>query len=732
MGLGVVNPNPYSGMGFDYFPMYCPMLACNTTYIVYERPEDQPRYMESTGMNGFFAIRERVQVDDSFFYIFRALAMLAEAVRLMICSMRYEFCAATTSGQPYNRSDPFSGYAAHDYHTFMRNEACSVAANSFVILNKHLDGVLQPLADGSVKFCEELFLKRAFTEMLLRVPSVLLDSVVRKVTSGVSLEPPTLSENQDAPTLVRPLGNDGTRFDFEMFFNDTRQYWDVPYDARRFAHIRYPSSWSPMRICKAGRFEQVIPGYASAPLVKYEQVVEWVESLLVLVAQDTEETNKNVTRGWVLNFGAADGACGLAGDWNHDPANCLLRGETEIDVKRKQEDEVGSGVDSDVPYTRSGMVIEGDPDRIPDLVTAFAKHEKPLTRFLRPLKLEDVEAEVRKHVLKEKEWRGVSGSGSSTALTRRERLQTFLAESPVLLKMDIDNADCTYMERALRVVRPLVIFFEIWADIPPPFDYRENYRPPYSPAAYHAAGCSLMAFVNIGKKFGYSLTEVLLEDGVLVRDDVLLGTLDVFEQEDANGSPARSPFAVPFFAEVESEMKKKVLSQAVESAFGRPGEEPAEFDFAQENGGDGGGELSAVGEQAETPAAARDRFYERLRPLPGLADETTAARPRSLPVPYGFSFYDGQTGNGRVYVHRHLDLSVYALYTDGFFCHPKAKWLVRPEKDTVDWAVLMDSSTSLQKRADFIHEVMRARRWKAGLRGSEAEDRSKYTLEWPE
>ncbi|CAD7937876.1 unnamed protein product [Amoebophrya sp. A25] len=849
MGLGVVNPNPYSGMGLDYFPMYCPMLACNTTYAVYERPEDQPRYIENTGMNGFvrvmfilyqFAIRERVQVDDSFFYAFRALAVLAEAVRLMVCSMRFEYCAGSSSLEVFNRSDPFAGYAAHDYHTFMRNEACTMASNAFVVLHKHLDGVLAPLADGTIDYCRELFLQRSFSDMLLKVPSLLLDSIVRKVTQGDG----SLSSPDSG--LVKPLGNDNTRFDFESFFTDSRFYWDVPYDAQRFSHIRYPTLWSPQKICKPGRFEQVIPGYR-APLIKWQYIVRLHPD------------------GWAINFGAADGACGLNGDWNHDPANCLLR------------------------QGRSGIVIEGDDRRLVDLNTTFG-NRTDIFQYSRALPLEDVQAEMRLQVEREHERRrnktlqknnvrqldalGATiseprgaGSGQFTISVGKGqaempviggvRVKTVPQKAsgnfdyapvtayspepsdvdPALVKMDIDNADCRYLDAALEVVRPLVIFFEIVADIPPPFDYREKYRPPYSPAPNHMPGCSVQAFVNIGRVHGYTLTEVLLEDAVLVRDD----WLHVGRSEDVYGMPVDASASTAFLTdEVENAMWAKVaaksaakakqsryedaernLESSSSSAGGSGSEAEEEANFHTEASlqarADAAQQVVVPEDQEEVSAPERSRaelsmgqpadeapetslsvapatladsvlsartdketLFAKIRPLSGM--ELKRGQKPAKDVPYGFPFYDARTGNGRVYLHPLLycqfgtavqeklsadpkkmhhvsstsgdqedtsqasrpswlrrslaecyrDLSVVALYGDGFFCHPKQKWVVRPEKDVFDWSLLMDQSMNLEKRAGLIHEVTRARRWKAGLRGPALEDNSAYTLHWPE
>ena len=74
----------------------------------------------------------------------------------------------------------------------------------------------------------------------------------------------------------------------------------------------------------------------------------------------------------------------------------------------------------------------------------------------------------------------------------------------------------------MKVVRPLVLFVETRPNIPPPFDFREKYKKTYFGDTDHLlAGCSVQAFHNIGKKYGYSTSEVLLEDMTMMRDEYL-------------------------------------------------------------------------------------------------------------------------------------------------------------------------------------------------------------------
>lgn len=122
----------------------------------------------------------------------------------------------------------------------------------------------------------------------------------------------------------------------------------------------------------------------------------------------------------------------------------------------------------------------------------------------------------------------------------REHIQNspFASSSPDLLKIDIDHADCLFMEEALRVLRPKVIHFEIWPLVPPPLVYVQQYQPDIrevgalkrpKPELVGGAGagaglggeppgCSLAAF--LARAPGYDLVAVAPEDALVVRSDL--------------------------------------------------------------------------------------------------------------------------------------------------------------------------------------------------------------------
>ena len=281
--------------GYEYFPMYCPMLACNATYVDYARPEDQPRYIEETGLTGFmkvlyilyqFTLRENVEGHTSLLYVFRSLAILAEALRLLVCSMRFEFCMGTSENKWYNRSDPYAGQPAHQYHSLMRNDACSAVDRVVTILSRHM-GILTSLAEqGERAFCNELFIKKNFEDTLLRIPSQILlvfSTNVIAVKSRPIIGEESISDEERIRRLTDPnahfppslfsgkaIGNGGTRFDFESFFNSTRSYWDYAYEPQTFQHLLYPAQWSPQKVCWNKLWEHRLEGYRW-PLVNWKE-----------------------------------------------------------------------------------------------------------------------------------------------------------------------------------------------------------------------------------------------------------------------------------------------------------------------------------------------------------------------------------------------------------------------------------------------------------------------------
>ena len=93
----------------------------------------------------------------------------------------------------------------------------------------------------------------------------------------------------------------------------------------------------------------------------------------------------------------------MAGDWNWDVANCMLQNLEGYEVPKLSDSDSTLSMaiqDSDSPsyYNRTGMVIEGDPDRIPDLVEKFAGRDTEVDKHLKPLHFDDVQGEMKRQV----------------------------------------------------------------------------------------------------------------------------------------------------------------------------------------------------------------------------------------------------------------------------------------------------------------------------------------------
>ena len=228
--------------------------------------------------------------------------------------------------------------------------------------------------------------------------------------------------------------------------------------------------------------------------------------------------------------------------------------------------------------------------------------------------------------------------------------------------------------------------------IPPPFDYRQKYREPEADAdaAFmenaHPPGCSLMAFVNIGRRFGYTLTEVLLEDAVMVRDDQI--NLENWFDADAGTVDYSVPGTVGSnknWEELFARERKALLSSS---------------------------DYVVLGQQESSTTSAAPYSKSPL-------DGRIAVHPH-LFCDYGPTFGKSRRGCAQ-------DLNVHGQYVNGFFCHPLTKWLPRPQEDMFDWAYLYDNSKSYRYRGDLLEQAFAARR--ARLKQNTAE--REYHVSWP-
>ncbi|CAK9001149.1 unnamed protein product [Durusdinium trenchii] len=195
---------------------------------------------------------------------------------------------------------------------------------------------------------------------------------------------------------------------------------------------------------------------------------------------------------WLVNLGAGDGSCdqdiprqdNLERSFlgSNDVANCLLRD--------------GFG----------GFLFEGD-DRHEALLRNLTLGRSDLELHLGFIDPETVASILRR------------------ALAERQ-------SSPQLLKVDVDNCDCCFLETILETgLKPLLIHVEVSPLVPPPFVYR--------PVAFdgtifdsmealnasegrrgHMRHCSLSAFVELLEPLGYQLVYFNYHDATFAQDVV--------------------------------------------------------------------------------------------------------------------------------------------------------------------------------------------------------------------
>eukprot|EP00928_Gymnodinium_smaydae_P029920 TRINITY_DN22393_c0_g3_i1.p1 TRINITY_DN22393_c0_g3~~TRINITY_DN22393_c0_g3_i1.p1 ORF type:complete len:560 (-),score=110.23 TRINITY_DN22393_c0_g3_i1:97-1728(-) len=233
------------------------------------------------------ALSEEPEVDDQYLEPAKALLKLLEAIRLILCVVRFQQC--------YERQ----------VAAVMEAELCTLAALQQFALRGY--GGVVP---GDENVCV-MFFQRGDGGALLRAISQPLQGLVAKAFP------------EAAPPV---LGNNGMRFDYEHFFEArgriyTRRVKEGIGD--RALTLVHPALFSPGGVC--GNVSRGLgPPLTNGPDVD--------EALAQLVAANVELS------GYVVNLGAADGECGAADDWNADPANCLIsRGSSAILIEGNPE-----------------------------------------------------------------------------------------------------------------------------------------------------------------------------------------------------------------------------------------------------------------------------------------------------------------------------------------------------------------------------------------------------------
>lgn len=219
------------------------------------------------------------------------------------------------------------------------------------------------------------------------------------------------------PAAAPPeVGNAGSRFNFEHFFAKRGEIFAERSGFRGFRdQLLYPPIFSPLGMCSLADAGEDHTTQRMGPDVS--AVLELLHAAKVPMSQ------------FLVNFGAADGECGSEEDWNADPANCLT----------------AAGY--------SAVLVEGDQKFFPELRRRFSQRAN-VSMVLQFLPLNNIT-----HLLKDH-------------LTTMETASPF----PDLLKVDVDHADCLFMEEALRVIQPKVIHVEYMPQAPPPLEYVQHYQ----------------------------------------------------------------------------------------------------------------------------------------------------------------------------------------------------------------------------------------------------------------
>jgi len=273
------------------------------------------------------------------------------------------------------------------------NELCSYVET--------LEGSLGELGLDEENLCEALFLKGNGQAVLKAISAPLHALVSKAFPEAAPLE----------------IGNTGTRFNFEEYFEKRSQVWNRRKSSGsppKAAQLLYPPIFSPRGLCSVDR-----------GVVGKDNVGPSVEDALRSLQLAKVELSR-----FTVNFGAADGECGADDDWNADPANCLA--------------EAGW----------AAVLVEGDQKFFPLLRKRFGdRDDVALMLGFMPL--------------------------ANVTNLLRERLESMpsASSSPDLLKVDVDHADCLFMQEALKVIHPKLIHVEYMPQAPPPLDYVQHYQP---------------------------------------------------------------------------------------------------------------------------------------------------------------------------------------------------------------------------------------------------------------
>lgn len=433
-------------------PWYCPpttdskAIACASKFRFGQAPLYLQTVIVPNAVRVLLMLSEDPRVSPNFSAAAHILLTLAEAIRLVICTARFQAC-----------------FSDRTVYIRLQEELCQLAAFQQVMLAEY-----GGLADGD-SVCYMFYHHGDVNALLRAISGPLHDLVVRSLPEA-------------APHAV---GNAGTRFDFEYFYDAYAKGWQQREAAGPMARpfdLSYPAIFTPGALCGAKIHTSRFRGPDAVGVVRH-----------------LADSGVPLSH-FVINFGAADGECGSGDDWNADPANCLIAAGD------------------------AALLVEGDEHWFPRLQERFG-HRANVSLILRFLELGKAADLIREHLARMPE----------------------ASASPDLLKVDVDHADCEFMHEALQAAHPKVVHVEYMPMAPPPWEYAQRYQSRLldvrlnsrtvpllasevsrehvkedvvdSGLGLEMTGCSLGAFLS--RAPGYALLSVGDEEAVLVRRDLL-------------------------------------------------------------------------------------------------------------------------------------------------------------------------------------------------------------------
>ncbi|OLP85416.1 hypothetical protein AK812_SmicGene33593 [Symbiodinium microadriaticum] len=257
--------------------------------------------------------------------------------------------------------------------------------------------------------------------------------------------------------------------------------------------LLYSASLSPVGTCQHDRSPRLIPPpearWFRTKVDGTRYYSPWPSSIDLLFRWATAGGRPS---NWVLNLGSGDGSC--AGGDEYDPANCLV-----------------------LNHGWRGIFIEADKALAEQARVSLGDQVRVLSTSVTPSDVGPLVASAVQSL-----FANMSG---------KTWLDVNAPRRPDLLKVDVDQADCEFLEALLEIFEPLLLHVEINPLFPPPYEYQEQWRGkdfalPVE-TDHHLIGCSLQSFIErTRRRWGararpeaYRLSHVEFENAVLIHPD---------------------------------------------------------------------------------------------------------------------------------------------------------------------------------------------------------------------